>query len=66
MTKQAFSLELKAEQAHNECLLFLLLPRTELPNSLTDFLYFKKVLKVGQKIWHGQNNLCLNELCLFV
>jgi hypothetical protein len=61
--KQAFSPELKAEQAQNECPLLLLLFRTELPNCLTDFLYFEALLKEGQKIWHSQNNLCVNELC---
>jgi hypothetical protein len=66
MAKQAFSPELRAEQANSECTLFLLLSKTELPNSWTDFLYFDAVLKVGQKIWHGQNNLCVNELCLLV
>jgi hypothetical protein len=48
--KQTFCPELTAEQAHNECSLLLLLSRAELPNSLTDFLYFEVVLKVGQKI----------------
>jgi hypothetical protein len=43
-----------------------LFSRAELPNSLTDFLYFEVVLKVGQKIWHSQNNLYVNELWLLV
>jgi hypothetical protein len=60
--KQAFCPELTAEQAHNECSLLLLLSRAELPNTLTDFLYFEAVLKVGQKIWPSQSNLCVNEL----
>jgi hypothetical protein len=48
--KQTFCPELTAEQAHNECSLLVLFSRAELPNSLTDFLYFEVVLKVGQKI----------------